>query len=81
MAPVPKTWEKLKNKYTTMDEQRFAAIEAKIESIHATVEKTRKYFLATLVISVVLFVLPLIGLLFAIPYFLNSLASYQDLLL
>jgi hypothetical protein len=53
-------------------EQRLAALEAKIDAIYASVEKTRTYFQWTLIISVVLFVLPLIGLLFAVPAFLSS---------
>lgn len=47
----------------------------KVDKIEKSVEKTRKYFLATLVISLVVFVLPLIGLMFAIPAFLSSYAS------
>lgn len=44
-----------------------------IEAIYISTEKTRKYFLWTLIISVALVVLPLIGLVFAIPQFLNTL--------
>jgi hypothetical protein len=53
-------------------QQRFALIEEKVDKIYISVEKTRKYFLWTMIISVVLFVVPLIGLVFAIPYFLSS---------
>jgi len=42
-----------------------------LEKIYISVEKTRKYFLWTLIISLVLFVLPLVGLLFVIPQFLS----------
>lgn len=45
----------------------------KIEEIYISVEKTRKYFLWTLIISVAFVVLPLIGLMFVIPQFLNTL--------
>lgn len=63
-----------------MDEQKIAELEGKIDLIYASVEKTRKYFLWTLVATVVTFLLPLIGLIFAIPYFLNTLmGGYQDL--
>lgn len=44
----------------------------KIDAIYVSVEKTRKYFFWTLVATVAFFVLPLIGLAFAIPFFLNS---------
>lgn len=43
----------------------------KIEEIHASVERMRRYFLWTLIIGLAVIVLPLIGLLFAVPQFLN----------
>jgi hypothetical protein len=46
--------------------------DAKIDAIWQSVEKTRKYFMWTLIITLVLFIAPLIGLVFAIPAFLNS---------
>ncbi len=52
--------------------ERLAEFEAKIDAIYVSVEKTRKYFMWTLIISVALFVLPLIGLVFAIPAFMNN---------
>lgn len=58
-----------------MDEQILKKLEeqdAKIDAIYVSVEKTRKYFLITMWVSLALFVLPLIGLLFAIPAFINS---------
>jgi hypothetical protein len=58
------------------NDQRLAALETKIDAMYASVEKLRKYFLWTGIITVVLFVLPLIGLMFAIPSFLNT---YSDL--
>jgi len=42
-----------------------------LEAVHTSVEKTRKYFQWTLIITIVLFVLPLLGLLFAIPSFIS----------
>jgi len=42
-----------------------------LEAILTSTEKTRKYFQWTLIITVALFALPLIGLLFAIPTFLS----------
>jgi hypothetical protein len=49
--------------------------EKKIEAIYKSVEKTRKYFLVTMWISILMFVLPAIGLFFAIPAFLNTYTS------
>ena len=43
----------------------------KLEKIFKSVEKTRRYFLWTLIITVVMFFLPLLGLLFVIPKFLS----------
>ena len=52
--------------------QRFAVLEERVEKIYISVEKTRKYFLWTLIISVALFILPAIGLAFAIPAFMTN---------
>ena len=43
--------------------------EKKIDAIYVSVEKTRKYFVWILILWVSLFVLPLIGIMFAIPFF------------
>ena len=51
-----------------------------LDKIYASVEKTRMYFLWVLIISVVVFVLPLIGLFFAIPSFLDTYSSLDGLL-
>jgi uncharacterized membrane protein YukC len=53
--------------------------EAKIEQIYISVEKTRKYFQWTMIITVALVVLPLIGLFFAIPSFLSQYNQIQTL--
>ena len=66
--------------YSMDVEQRLTALETKIDKIFVSVEKTRKYFLWTMIISVALFVLPLIGIAFAIPAFLNNyVAPMQSL--
>ena len=44
----------------------------KLNAIYVSVEKTRKYFLAIIWITVIAFVLPLIGLIFVVPTFLKS---------
>jgi len=51
--------------------QKFEEQDKKLEQIHRSVEKMRKYFLWTLIISLAVVVLPLIGLIFVIPQFLN----------
>jgi hypothetical protein len=53
----------------------------KIDLIYSSVEKTRKYFLWTMIITVATVVLPLIALVFAIPWFLSVFSSaYSGLL-
>ncbi len=52
---------------------KLGALEKKIDAIYSSVEKTRKYFLFTLIITVVMIVLPIIGLVVVIPIFLSSL--------
>ena len=46
-------------------------LEQKVDSIYKSVEKTRKYFLWTLIITLVLLILPL----FFLPFAFNSLLS------
>ena len=52
--------------------QLIEAQQKKIEEIYISVEKTRKYLWWTMVITIVLFVLPLVGLIFVIPSFISS---------
>jgi ABC-type arginine transport system permease subunit len=42
-----------------------------LDEIYRSSEKTRKYFLWTVIVAVAFLVLPLIGLVFAIPQFLS----------
>jgi hypothetical protein len=45
---------------------------ARIEEIYKSVEKTRKYFVWIFWITIIAFVIPLIGLAFAIPSFMSG---------
>jgi hypothetical protein len=49
--------------------------EKKIDAIYVSVEKTRKYFLWTLVITAVTILLPIIGFMIVIPWFLGIFNS------
>lgn len=60
-------------------QQKFKEQDEKLDRIYVSVEKTRKYFLWTLIATAVAFILPLIGLVFAIPFFLNSLSTAYGL--
>ncbi|OGI19648.1 MAG: hypothetical protein A3J06_00720 [Candidatus Moranbacteria bacterium RIFCSPLOWO2_02_FULL_48_19] len=65
-----------------MDEiilQKLAEQEKKIEAIYVSVEKTRQYFLWTLIATVAFFLLPIIGLMFVIPFFLSTLSTAYGL--
>jgi len=51
----------------------------KLDAIYRSVEKTRKYFLITLIISVAVVVLPLLGLLIVIPQIIDFYSELGDL--
>lgn len=53
----------------------------KIDAIYESVEKTRKYFQIVMWVTLAMVVLPVIGLIFAIPAFLNSYTSSLEGLL
>lgn len=53
---------------------RLDAQDEKLAGIYKSVEATRKYFKWTMIITVALFILPLIGVMFAIPSFLGAVA-------
>jgi hypothetical protein len=56
-------------------EDRLKKIEETVNLVYASVEKTRKYFLTIVWVTVLALVLPAIGLIFAIPAFLSSYAT------
>jgi len=61
-------------------ENRLAVLEEKIDKIFVSVEKTRKYFLWIFWITIAMVVLPMIGLIFAIPAFISTYASLDGLM-
>ncbi len=52
---------------------------AMLEKIYISTEKTRKYLLWTFIITAVAVLLPLVGLLFAIPVLLSNLNAVVGL--
>ena len=52
--------------------QKLDELNKKIDAVYVSVEKTRKYYKWTMIITLSLFILPLIGLVFAIPSFMSS---------
>jgi hypothetical protein len=56
-------------------QKKIEEMDQKLNAIYATVEKTRKYFLVTMWVTLAMVVLPILGLLFIIPAFLNTYTS------
>jgi len=54
------------------NQKKLEELEKKIDAVYVSVEKTRKYFLAIIWITVIAFVLPLIAMSFVIPKFINT---------
>lgn len=63
-----------------MDEQqilqKLEEMEVKIDKVYKSTERTRKYILWMFILSILVIVLPLIGLILIIPQFLSL---YSDL--
>lgn len=70
----PNTQEKLNDKL----DDRLNELEKKIEATYESVEKMRKYMMWTGIITLVVLVLPLLGLLFVIPSFIESYTSILE---
>ncbi len=59
-----------------MEEDIFKKIEdqdQKLEKIYNSIEKMRKYFLWTLIVTVAMIALPLIGILLVVPQLLQTI--------
>ncbi|MBI3573866.1 hypothetical protein HY090_02345 [Candidatus Kaiserbacteria bacterium] len=57
---------------TQMLVQKLSELEAKVDAIHTSVEKTRKYFLWTGIVTLALIIIPLLILPLVVPAFLQS---------
>ena len=55
--------------------RRMDALESKLDAVYQSSEKLRTLLTWIVIISVALFVLPLVGLVFAIPSFLSTYGS------
>lgn len=53
--------------------KKFEEQDKKLDAIFRSAEKTRKYFLWTLIITLAVLFLPLVGLAFVIPFYLKTL--------
>ncbi len=56
-------------------QEKLQILEEKIDTILASVEKTRKYITITVWVTAIMFVLPLAALLFIVPKAINEYAS------
>ncbi len=59
-------------------EQKLQEMDAKIDAIWKSVEKTRKNHLITMWITITFLVLPLLATVFVLPMFLNSYVGSLD---
>jgi len=55
--------------------KKFEEQDKKLDAIYQSVEKMRKYFLWTLIATIATIILPLIGLIIIIPWFLKIMSS------
>ncbi len=53
--------------------QKIDELGRKIDAAYASIEKTRKYFLWFLILSLLALFLPLFGMVIALPYFMSLL--------
>lgn len=60
--------------------QKLEELSVKVDAAYRAAESARKYLFWTGVVTIALFVLPLIGLFFAIPQFLSYYSSTTTLL-
>ncbi|KKW24699.1 MAG: hypothetical protein UY70_C0005G0022 [Candidatus Kaiserbacteria bacterium GW2011_GWB1_52_6] len=59
--------------------QKLDTLEQKIDAAYTAAEKTRKYLMWAGIVSIALVVLPMIGLLFAIPAFISTYSEIGNL--
>ena len=59
--------------------QKLIELEKKVDAVYKSSERMRLYFKWTLIITVLAIVLPLIGLVFAIPQYIGTLSQYSSL--
>lgn len=59
--------------------KKMEALEAKIDKVYQSAELTRKYFMWTLIVTVILFVLPLIGIFTMLSSFMDTYSAIGEL--
>jgi hypothetical protein len=56
-------------------EQKLAEQDQKLDKIYASIEKMRKYFFWTMIITIATIVLPLLALIAVVPWFLSVMGN------
>jgi len=56
-------------------QQQLNVLEKKVDATYQSAEKTRKYILGMLLATVIGFLLPLLGLILIIPWFLQTITA------
>jgi hypothetical protein len=59
--------------------EKFQEQDKKLDDIYRSIEKMRKYFLWTLIVTIATIVLPLVALIAIIPWFLKTMTSAYGL--
>lgn len=59
--------------------ERLAVLEKKIDDMYTSFEKVRKYFIWSGIITLALIILPIIGLIFAVPSFLDTYSQVNQI--
>lgn len=59
-------------------QKKLSEQDIKLDAIYKSVEKTRKYFLVIIWITIIAVVLPLLGLVFAVPKFIGIYSGLGD---
>lgn len=59
--------------------KKFEEQDAKLDNIYKSVERMRKYFMWTLIITVLTIVLPLLALIVVIPWFLKIMTAAYNI--
>jgi len=59
--------------------QRLEALEKKVDETYKAADRTRKYIMWIGIVSVLVIVLPAIGLVFEIPTFINTYAQIGNI--
>ncbi len=60
-------------------EQRLAEQDRKLDKIYVSIEKMRKYFFWTMIITIATIVIPILALIVVIPWFLGVITNAYNI--